>query len=316
MTELLSDIWLVLASDAGYLGPLAVALRSIDEHLSGSRRVTALILASDIGPAQRAQVASGLDRLELRWHDVDIADHDGLPVPDDHMTMAAYHRLMIGDVLPQDVDRVLYLDVDLLARRDLAELADIPLDGNLLGACVDVGAPRIASRGMPTWRELGLDPRAPYLNSGVLVVDLAQWRATGFAEEVSAYLRERARTGPPVRWADQEGVNACGAGRWKAIDLRWNAQNHLLDADCRADAILTPEELAAARTDPWIAHFSYAKPWTATPDTGPWERWWWDTAARTGVPLTPPDVPHGARRYARGARIRLHAAAAALRGHH
>lgn len=316
MVELLSDIWMVLASDAGYVGPLAVALRSIDEHLSGRRRVTALILASDIGPAQREQVTTGLERLEVLWHDVDISRHDGLPVPDDHMTMATYHRLLIGDVLPPDVDRMLYLDVDILARRDIADLADLPLDGHLLGACVDVGAPRIASRGVPLWRERGLDPRAPYLNAGVLVVDLAQWRATGFAEEVSGYLRERAGSGPAVMWADQEGLNACASDRWTPIDLRWNAQNHLLQPWCRADALLDPDELAAARTDPWIAHFSHAKPWEATPDAGPWERWWWDEADKTAVPLTPPAVPRGARRYARGARIRLGAAAAALRGHH
>ncbi len=36
------------------------------------RRVTALILASGIGPAQRELVTTGLERLEVRWHDVDI----------------------------------------------------------------------------------------------------------------------------------------------------------------------------------------------------------------------------------------------------
>jgi lipopolysaccharide biosynthesis glycosyltransferase len=317
VTETPNDIWMVLASDAGYAGPLAVTLRSIDEHLSGARTVVAVILASGIGSALRARVTEGLERMEVRWHDVDIARHDGLPVPDDHLTMAAYHRLLLGDVLPANVDRAIYLDVDILARRDVAGLADVPLDDLLLGACPDVGAPRLGSRlALPTWRDLGLDPRAPCFNTGVLAIDLEQWRTTGIADEISVYLRDRARSGPSVLWADQEGFNAVASKRWSQLDLRWNAQNHLQQRDCHPDAILEPDQLAAARADPWIVHYAYAKPWQTTPEAGPWERWWWDTADRTAMSLTPPSNPSQIRRYAHGARLRLGAATAALRGHH
>lgn len=317
MTDSVDDTWVVLATDAGYAGPLAVALRSIDELLAGEQAVTAVVLASAVPPAVRERVVDGLRRLQVRWHDVDITRHNGLPVPIDHLTMASYHRLLLGDVLPADVGRAIYLDVDILARRDITELARVPLDGRLLGACPDVHAPRLGwNTGLPGWRELGLDPRAPNLNAGVLVVDLPQWRATGVAAQVAEYLRDRASSGSPVRLADQDGLNAVASDRWCEIDLCWNAQNYLVQDECWADAYLDPTQLEAARRDPWIVHYHYAKPWQTTPDASLWDGWWWEVAGRTAMPFTPPAARSRPRRYLRCARRRLGAAAAALRGHH
>lgn len=320
MTGSADDICVVLACDAGYVGPLAVALRSIDEHLASGKAVKAVVLASGVPAAVRERVVDGLQRLEVRWHDVDIIRHDGLPVPSDHMTMATYHRLLIGEVLPAGVERAIYLDVDILVRRDITELAHVPLNGRLLGACCDLGAPRLgAGSGLPTWRDLGLDPRAPYLNAGVLVVDLRQWRATGVAAELTGYLRERMSSGAPVLWADQDSFNAVAWDRWHEIDLRWNVQNYLVTGQCRdgwADAILDPAALEAARRDPWIVHYSHRKPWQTPADESVWDGWWWEVAGRTAMPLRPPAAPSYPRRYMLAAGARLGAALAGLRGQH
>ncbi len=308
------DVWIVLAADARYAGPLAVALRSIDEHLSGTRRVTAVVLATAIDPATRVAATDGLRRLEVRWHAVDVARHDGLPVPTDHMTMAAYHRLLLAEALPADVERAVYLDVDVLVGRDVAELAAVPLEGRLLGGCPDVGAPRLGSPiGLPGWRELGLDPRATYLNTGVLVIDVRQWRETGVAAAIAAYLAGREQSGEAVLWADQDGFNALASDRWHELDLRWNAQNQLVLEDCWADAFLPPGDLAAARADPWIIHFSHTKPWDEGRGASPWGALWWEVADRISMPATPP-LPARSTRYARAVRLRLGGAAAALRG--
>jgi lipopolysaccharide biosynthesis glycosyltransferase len=62
-------------------------------------------------------------------------------------------------------------------RRDLERLWRTELEGN---PCAAVREARIAFLGSPDgppWRTLDIDPHAPYCNTGVLVVDLDQWRS-------------------------------------------------------------------------------------------------------------------------------------------
>ena len=50
-------------------------------------------------------------------------------------SMEIYYRLMLQDILPIEVDRILYLDVDVIINKSLKELYTTDFEGNLLCAC-------------------------------------------------------------------------------------------------------------------------------------------------------------------------------------
>lgn len=79
-------------------------------------------------------------------------------------------RLLMGRILPSTVDRILYLDGDTLAHASISSIWSTDLQGNILGAVVE---PTIDPRRKTA---LGLSPSDPYVNSGVLLVDLTAWR--------------------------------------------------------------------------------------------------------------------------------------------
>jgi lipopolysaccharide biosynthesis glycosyltransferase len=171
------------------------------------------------------------------------------------MPLTTYQKLSIEDWLPATLDRVLWLDCDTLVLSDPGPLWALSTDGRIALAATDLLVPRLGSRfGVAAWHELGFDPHASYFNAGVMLIDLERWRRENVAERAADYLRQ---FGKRVVFWDQEALNAALAGRWSALDPRWNRNpmlHHLF-----AGSTSAPGE----RDDTWIAHFSgRLKPWT------------------------------------------------------
>ena len=59
-----------------------------------------------------------------------------LPV-NDNWTVETLFRLLLPDLLPESVERILYLDVDLIINHDIAELYEMPLGDDALAGAAD-----------------------------------------------------------------------------------------------------------------------------------------------------------------------------------
>ena len=47
-----------------------------------------------------------------------------------HITLTTFYRLLIGNLLPKDIDKCIYLDVDVCVNKDLTDLFKIDLKNN------------------------------------------------------------------------------------------------------------------------------------------------------------------------------------------
>ena len=91
---------------------------------------------------------------------------------------ATYFRILAPELLPASLSRVIYLDADVRVASDLSRLWAEPLREHPVLAVRDAGAPLVSSpRGLVNHRELGLAPELGYFNAGVMLLDLARWRA-------------------------------------------------------------------------------------------------------------------------------------------
>ena len=185
-----------------------------------------------------------------------------------NLSHAAYFRILLPDLLPHDMDRILYLDSDLVVESDLLELWQKGFDGHPLLAVQTFYQQRVCSPVSTLfhiYEELALDPSAPLLNSGVMLLDLAILRATRAFDRVLDYVDTfRGR----VKYADNDGLNAVFAEEWGQLDVLWNVQTDVL---CRA-WLLPPtafsEWLLAHRDEirrqAKIIHYTHSpKPWQA-----------------------------------------------------
>ncbi len=165
------------------------------------------------------------------------------------------------------VERVLFLDADLLVMRDVAELWETPLDERVLAAAPDAAVPLCsAPRGVKGWQALGIPHDAAYFNCGVLLIHLGRWRERNVTQRALRYFEN---TREPIDFLHQEALNAVLWDDWKRLDPRWNLlasrAGRSFDRSGREDW-----------KRPGIVHFAgRMKPWRAAiggPFNAPYQR--------------------------------------------
>ncbi len=271
------EIVLASAADDGYAMPLAVTIRSALETLGPSRRLRLFVLDGGLSDASKSRLLQSWNdpRLAVEWITPRVDDVRDLVVSD-HVNVVTYLRLLMPLVLPERVKRTIYLDADMLVRRDLGMLWDEPQGGHAVLAAGDIAAPYLdAAAQLPSFercrkylaaytpvmnfRELGLPADAKYFNGGLLVADLDLWRREQLAQRMLGCLREHR---DHVLWWDQYALNVVLAGKWRELDARWNQGAHLYAYPQWQDSPLERDAFERLHRDPWIVHFcSPSKPW-------------------------------------------------------
>ena len=182
-----------------------------------------------------------------------------------HLTRGTYYRLLLPHALP--VDRVVYIDGDTIVLKDMHELFDVQMQAKEIAGVID-----------PTGGSTSKIPRSqsdPYINTGVLVMDLAKLRAGQFTERCSEIL---AQYGNQATWCDQCLMNKYAEGRKFLLPPKWNRQifsNSLAKQQ---------SEQVIARDYSSICHFvGPVKPWTE------WcnpllSDFWWGYARNSRIP--------------------------------
>lgn len=127
-----------------------------------------------------------------------------------------YYRLLAPYLLPADVDRVLYLDPDILVINPLRELWEMELGDYLFAAAAHTGMTEFANGVNRIRLGMGHD----YYNSGVLLMNLDQGRKEIHPEELFAYVREHRKE---LVLPDQDLLNAMYGERILPMDdAVWN----------------------------------------------------------------------------------------------
>ncbi|QAY95897.1 hypothetical protein CWB41_09295 [Methylovirgula ligni] len=220
----------------------------------------------------------------------------------ENITATAYLRYRLPEILP-DLTKVVYLDSDTVINADLSPLFDTDVSGVPLAAVPDF-AHLLGSREWDRYRAvyegkayifrdyiqevlgIGNLDSFPYMNSGVLLINLDEWRERGLGRQVVSFLAEHR-----LKYPDQDSLNRYVSGNFVRLDARWNAQ-----APCaKRRARFLPKKLlgekqvddwAAIRDlwfcDPWIIHYAGAnKPWIARDPATPLDAIWWEFAAKS-----------------------------------
>lgn len=124
----------------------------------------------------------------------------------------SYCRLFLDKLLPESVDRVLYLDGDVLNVGSLRELWNMDLEGSCAAAVIDC-------LGGKYYQLLGLSKEAKYCNSGVIFFDLVQWRRQAMGEKVRQYVHDK---NGYVFFMEQTVFNAVMQGKIKILHPKYN----------------------------------------------------------------------------------------------
>ena len=204
-----SEIEVLCACDAKYLPHAATMLCSLLEHNSICR---IHLFYSSVEERELAKMKSLVARYETKIasYKIEPADFTDLRV-DKWASPAVYYRFLAPRLLPTDVKKVLYLDLDIIVRGSLKNLWNTDLTGCALAAVPDLGNASQMALGLPTG--------AKYFNSGVLLINLQFWRQNSVPERAIAFARENPEK---VQYWDQDALNGSLVDKWCELPAYWN----------------------------------------------------------------------------------------------
>jgi lipopolysaccharide biosynthesis glycosyltransferase len=243
------SIHLALAFDDNFWAPAYATMRSVCISTTRRKDLVFHLLHFPLTAPHRAD----LEKIEseygatLVWHDLSqsqaFADFVAELPSSAQWPKIVYGRMLMGRILPESVQRLIYLDCDVLVRRPIEALYTADLDGKPLGAVLDCWAPFIPARKEMRQNLDIFETGEPYFNSGVLLMDMAQWRQIDMQKEIQAI----AQKGILQRlFYDQDVLNLVFRNRWHELEWRWNTMN----------AHFAHEGLGAS-----ILHYTGNKPW-------------------------------------------------------
>ena len=136
-----------------------------------------------------------------------------------HFSVVTYYRLFIASMFPQ-YKKIVYLDCDLVVLGDISELYHTDLQGNIFAA-----GPEMFVQSTPEFRyyaekALGVDPSG-YVNAGVLVVDLEQFRRHKIEEK---FIELITRYDFDLLDPDQAYLNYLCDGKILTLPNGWNKE--------------------------------------------------------------------------------------------
>lgn len=240
------SIHIALAADRKYLPFAAIAVASA--AVNASRPVVFHFLHENLSDRE-LQVFDFLKQFpqaSLSVHRIGDAFFRSWPAM--RWSRAIYYRLILPDLLP-DLEKIIYLDSDLLVLRDPAELYDTAFEGTSCMAVVTKVAREHAEL-------LGIPPER-YFNSGVLVFSPAEWKRTGCVDRFKQCISEY---GDRLKYPDQDILNLVFQNSIRFLHPRWN----VITSTFRNEPVpcCSAREVTDALAHPGIVHFTGShKPW-------------------------------------------------------
>lgn len=142
-----------------------------------------------------------------------------------------YARLICPYIFEESVEKILYLDADIICIKECIEIFSFNLNGSLAAACRDSKyvnfkqkiSNQCNSSIIPNYKELGFTGDEFYFNSGVMLIDVILWKKENISVKILDTLNQNKDN--IILW-DQYGLNIILAGLWSELEKKWNTIAH------------------------------------------------------------------------------------------
>ena len=189
---------------------------------------------------------------KINVYDVDEMKLEGVKFRKNRpLTKAAYYRILLPEILAEDIERVLYLDCDIMVLGSVKELYEIDLSEYALAACQDACPYTDLHR-----RQLGLDMKDRAFCSGLMMINLKYWRKKNSEEKLLEYSK---RDRDVVYLHDQDSLNYVFKNQWYVLPYKWGVAPLSIAIIDKVQKSFDIEEYVF---NPKIIHYaSPMKPW-------------------------------------------------------
>ena len=203
---------------------------------------------------KRLQKIADRYNVRLKFLKIDLEILKDCPVDEKNHygNIMMYARLLLSSMLP-DLDKVIYLDCDLVVCKDLKSLWET--DVNDVAVAM---APDLWYQDKGTLSRLGINNY--YLNSGVIVMNLDYWRKHDVQNRLLSYIVD---LGNELIYNDQDALNVILQDERRQLPVKYNVTPYHYHKNLDNYPKEMHEEIREARIDPVVFHYlGPVKPWS------------------------------------------------------
>ncbi len=232
---------ILLAADKKYIVQILVLLYSLFENNPG--KITIHFFYSDL----TSKEVNLLTDFVKNWagEDKEIIPYcvketaNGMKVTETY-PKEIYYRIFAIEMLPESVEKILYLDADVIVKGSLKELYEESLDGYAFAAAEDIYGLLCSDR-ISRLERLGISAVDHYVNSGVLLFNEKYLKENCATEKLKNYIK---KMGHDISFPDQDALNALYYDRIKYVPWeKWNCIPMTYVVDKESGSLLNCEEV-------------------------------------------------------------------------
>lgn len=248
---------IVYASDDNFAEIMGVSIVSLFESNKDMEKIVIYILDSGIKSENKIRIEAIFEKYNRSvpvWITaMNINDILGIKVKQDRGSLSQFARIFVSSVLPKDLNRVLYLDCDIIIDKPLDELWNMDMQGKIVAALLDAFAPLYR-------KNLGLEKNDIMFNSGVMLINLKRWKEEHIEDKIMELIK---KYNGQIPQGDQGALNAVLSHETVSLDPKFNSvtifhdftyENMLIYR--KPPIFYSKEEVKEAVKNPVIIHFT------------------------------------------------------------
>lgn len=246
----MKELNICIASDDNYAEHMQVAIYSLIYNLNKDCNCNVYILDWWITDKKKSNIKNMenlFSNIYIEFILMDWEKYSKLPILH-HLTKEMYYRIEIPNLFPQ-VNKIVYLDCDVIINGDLSEILNCNLDNYAIWAPNDFWAYNAYKY------ILNIPSEHKYFNSGVLLMNLEYWRKNDISELIFGYINDNSKW--LVTW-DQDAINAICYDKRLVLPLKYNATALAFQP---INWNFSRKEYYEAKHNPVVIHYACAKPW-------------------------------------------------------
>lgn len=258
-------VHIVLSFNDRYLKPACATINSILAHTANKNDITFYVLHDEGLSQSTIHRMEDIYEGEAHFYFIKVKDNfvHKFPLNRKHINVNAYYRLILQNMIPHHIDRIIYLDTDTIICGDIVDLWNFNLNNNIIAGVLD------ESGIVCSWRLWGAHMNDRYINSGVLLLDLKQAREK-YGNLDFLYARSFYENDVNITMQDQDILNIAYKDDIALLPLNWNVPSSVYyrksahsDGDYEGrENVFSDQERQDAVNHPKIIHFTgKQKPW-------------------------------------------------------
>lgn len=246
----------------------AISIASVLENSKDVEEINVYIIDKGIKELHKfwiEDLVNSYNRNLIFLPDLDIEKISHTKIDVGRWHISTFSRLFLLHVLPIEIEKIIYIDCDMIIRHSLSSLWLMDMDNTWCMSADDC-------RGKMYRRDIGIPDNSIYTNNGLMVIDLESWRKNNVEERFVKFIQQH---NGDITYMDQGVLNGVfqPLGKVKLLPIKYNAQTACYDLGydglqaCRKPVwAYTKEEFNHDINDPIVVHFttcflSGTRPW-------------------------------------------------------